>query len=88
MPTARHRGAHKRQLMSREAFEHFVGSMNVPIYARAPYEIAPCDCGDLVCHGWRLIERFRPVSETSQTPSETRPAILQKTTGFETGRRP
>lgn len=56
----------KQHLMTREQFESFVtgltghrGGSNGPllVYVEPPYDVVPCDCGDLNCHGWRFVER-------------------------------
>ncbi len=45
-------------LMSRAEFEAFARDpRNVRIVVRPPFEIVPCGCGDLNCHGWRFVER-------------------------------
>lgn len=54
------------RLMTRDEFEAFVtadrrthGGATAPIriYARPPYDLRPCTCGDVNCHGWRFVER-------------------------------
>ena len=32
-----------------------------PIYIDGPFEIVPCVCGDMNCHGWRLVKTKRSV---------------------------
>ena len=44
----------KRRLWTREEFEWWLGRNHAAIYLY-PYDIAPCGCGDINCHGWRLI---------------------------------
>jgi len=58
----------KARRMTREEFQDFVvgergwprpGGANAPIQilVQPPYEVVPCDCGDVNCHGWRFVER-------------------------------
>lgn len=46
----------KQHLMTRKAFEQWVTDSFVRVTARRPYQIVPCQCGDVDCHGWRFIE--------------------------------
>lgn len=43
--------------MTREQFEQFLSSIRFGIAVRAPYNIVACQCGDINCHGWRLVAR-------------------------------
>jgi hypothetical protein len=52
-------GVLEQQLMTRAEFEAWFGKQRNDVYVRPPYELAPCDCGDLNCHGWRFIRRVR-----------------------------
>jgi len=56
----------KQRLMTRAEFEWFaaVGALNargrngpVRIYTQPPFDLTPCECGDVNCHGWRFVER-------------------------------
>jgi hypothetical protein len=50
------------EVMTRAEFEAFLWPAHgptVPIYIRPPFDIVPCDCGDVNCHGWRLVEPQR-----------------------------
>lgn len=59
----------RRRLMSRAEFETFAverrGSSPLTglslrkglIVVRSPYELQPCTCGDVNCHGWRIVEQ-------------------------------
>jgi hypothetical protein len=46
-------------VMTREQFATFVTSAKheVSILVRPPYDVVPCHCGDVNCHGWRFVER-------------------------------
>ena len=46
----------KRRRMTREEFDRFVTQMKADIYVRPPYDVVPCHCGDINCHGWRFVE--------------------------------
>ena len=57
----------RRRIMTREAFETFMRDRNAQmrIFVRPPYQLVPCDCGDVNCHGWRFVEleaRVRPAA--------------------------
>ncbi len=41
--------------MSRAEFRTFV-ERNVDYVYVLPYDIAPCACRDVNCHGWRLVQ--------------------------------
>lgn len=43
------------QLMTRQEFETFMG--HAKVYVQPPYDVMPCGCGDVNCHGWRFVER-------------------------------
>lgn len=58
--------------MTREEFERFAVDDRRNVQSRAgvfirkgrillrpPYDVVPCECGDLNCHGWRVVE-LRP----------------------------
>jgi hypothetical protein len=41
---------------TRDRFEAWLRSKEAPATVIAPpYRIEPCTCGDLNCHGWRLV---------------------------------
>jgi hypothetical protein len=40
---------------TRDRFRTWLTSTGVPVCVEAPYELAPCTCGDVNCHGWRLV---------------------------------
>jgi hypothetical protein len=47
-------------VMTRAEFEAFLWAPSGPMsaaFVRFPFDIVPCDCGDVNCHGWRLVER-------------------------------
>lgn len=54
----------KQHRMTRAEFEAFVigtkgqrgGSGPVQLYVRAPFDLVPCTCRDINCHGWRFVE--------------------------------
>lgn len=55
----------KQHRMTRDEFELFVlgatgkprgGNGPVQLYVRAPFDIVPCTCRDVNCHGWRFVE--------------------------------
>jgi len=50
-------------LMTEAEFKRFIASGRTPIYVY-PYAVALCSCGDVNCHGWRLVPRggVRPVA--------------------------
>jgi hypothetical protein len=53
--------------MTREEFEAFVsgnrgrglrgGQGPLQIFVPPPYDVVPCRCGDVNCHGWKFVER-------------------------------
>jgi hypothetical protein len=47
--------ARRRASMTLEAFEAFLESGQAGITIRGPFRIQPCRCGDVNCHGWRLV---------------------------------
>jgi hypothetical protein len=52
----------RQVVMTRLEFEAFLWQRNGPMsaaFVRFPFDIVPCDCGDVNCHGWRLVERPR-----------------------------
>lgn len=49
----------KQRLMTRQEFEEFVNASPVHVFARQPYQVVPCACGDVNCHGWRFVELRR-----------------------------
>jgi hypothetical protein len=55
--------------MTREEFEAFILHQRVKIYVD-PYDVEPCDCRDINCHGWRLVGAPRRSSNpaSSLTP--------------------
>jgi hypothetical protein len=40
---------------TRDRFAAWLVSTGVPVFLEAPYELTPCACGDVNCHGWRLV---------------------------------
>lgn len=54
----------QQQSMTLKEFERFVIDGNVRVFARQPYQIVPCACRDINCHGWRFME-LRPWSDRS-----------------------
>ncbi len=44
-----------QQRMTKAEFEQWAD--RVVITARAPYDLVPCPCRDINCHGWRFVER-------------------------------
>jgi len=47
---------------TREEFEQFLKRRYggaPPIVAAAPWTIVACDCGDVNCHGWRIVGEKR-----------------------------
>jgi hypothetical protein len=44
----------KRRLMSLDEFRDWLFSTKADIRVN-PNEIRPCTCGDVNCHGWRLV---------------------------------
>lgn len=43
--------------MTREEFERFVAGGHVSVTVRTPYKVVECACGDINCHGWRVVAR-------------------------------
>jgi len=43
--------------MTRQEFEAWVSKNGRAIYVRPPYDLEPCLCGDVNCHGWKFVER-------------------------------
>jgi hypothetical protein len=65
--------------LSREEFIDWLHSpgRGVEIVRQAPYEVAPCTCGDMNCKGWKLVqlvehqgEVFFPFRREPLTPAE------------------
>lgn len=48
-----------RQLMTRYEFEVWLRATAVHVVV-TPYSVVCCTCGDLNCHGWRLVAPPRP----------------------------
>lgn len=46
-----------RSIMTRAQFIAFVAPLIAEDVERTSYDVVPCDCGDLNCHGWRVVER-------------------------------
>jgi len=52
-------------LMTRAEFDAFArghhgrhgGQGPLVVYVRPPYDVAPCRCGDVNCHGWKFVEQ-------------------------------
>lgn len=42
---------------TREQFERWLRQHRVHIALDGPYDIEPCACRDVNCHGWRLVPR-------------------------------
>ena len=59
----------RQVLFTREQFEAFILHQRVKIYVAA-YEIRPCACGDVNCHGWRLAPAvtLNDVTESGRSP--------------------
>ena len=47
----------RARLMTRTEFEDWFSKQRGDLYVRAPYDLVPCACGDVNCHGWRFVER-------------------------------
>jgi hypothetical protein len=45
--------------MTRRDFELWRKAKRIAVYVW-PYAVAPCTCGDVNCHGWRLVQRPLP----------------------------
>jgi hypothetical protein len=62
----------KQTLMTRTEFDTFLGRQRIPIMVAPPYDLVPCGCGDVNCHGWRLLE-LRPTArrELAYVPEPT-----------------
>ena len=41
--------------MTRATFLTFLHTSRVPIAVDGPYDVQPCGCDDVNCHGWRLV---------------------------------
>jgi hypothetical protein len=44
-----------QELMSRAEFDRFIERKKIPICVAPPYDVVPCSCGDVNCHGWRFV---------------------------------
>jgi hypothetical protein len=40
---------------TRDRFQSWLRKTGGPVHVEPPYELAPCRCGDVNCHGWRLV---------------------------------
>jgi hypothetical protein len=40
---------------TRDRFQAWLRKTGGPVYVEPPYALAPCTCGDVNCHGWRLV---------------------------------
>lgn len=56
--------ARDRHWWTRDRFHAWLKSTGVPVFV-LPYELAPCACDDVNCHGWRLV----PVALTPRDDS-------------------
>jgi len=45
----------KPAVWTRERFLLWLTATCAPILADPPYDLAPCTCGDVNCHGWRVV---------------------------------
>lgn len=43
--------------MTKDAFVAWLGSSCRAVLFTGPYDVEPCECGDVNCHGWRLVPR-------------------------------
>jgi hypothetical protein len=43
--------------MTREEFDQFLSWIKSSITVRRPYKVVECACGDINCHGWRVVPR-------------------------------
>ena len=50
-----------RAWWTRDRFVAWLTAAGVPVFVQ-PYASAPCTCGDVNCHGWRLV----PVADQPQ----------------------
>lgn len=57
----------KQRLMTRDEFDQFATDGNLILYVGAPYDVIPCHCQDVNCHGWRFVA-VRP--ELQRAPLE------------------
>jgi hypothetical protein len=49
--------------MTQDEFLAWLQGRRLDIYRRAPYRAVPCDCGDVNCKGWRLVEAIPVVDD-------------------------
>jgi len=40
--------------MTRDEFIAWLSSSKTDVYVK-PFRVEPCACGDMNCHGWRLV---------------------------------
>lgn len=65
----------RQTLMTRRAFEEWMSAKGRAIYIDGPYDVLPCRCGDVNCHGWRFVgrapaHRSQGASDTIGDPGE------------------
>lgn len=53
--------------MTLEAFERFVSVKRIALMVRPPYDVRPCACGDVNCHGWRFVASGDDASQMSES---------------------
>jgi hypothetical protein len=44
-------------MMTHGEFERFLSWIRFSITVRQPYKVVQCTCGDINCHGWRIVPR-------------------------------
>lgn len=61
--------ARRPRLLSRAQFIDFIAPRLAEDHSSLSYDVAPCDCGDVNCHGWRVIERESPAASGTPRPA-------------------
>lgn len=47
----------KQDLMTRAEFEHWLASSQPGLYDEGRDRLVACHCGDVNCHGWRIVRK-------------------------------